>query len=44
MKSFHNLLVNVKITKNVESPSCFIIVNKFFCNPFKQFGDKFSKL
>jgi hypothetical protein len=46
MKSYHNLFVNVKITKNVESPSCFIIANKLFWKPFKQFGEthKFSKL
>ncbi len=43
MKNSHNLFVNVKITKNVENPICFIIANKLFSKPFKQFG-KIHKL
>jgi uncharacterized membrane protein len=46
MKSYHNFFVNVKIKKNVESPSCLIITNKLFSKPFKHFGEihKFLKL
>jgi hypothetical protein len=30
MKEFHNHLVNVKVTNNVEKPSCQIIANIFW--------------
>jgi hypothetical protein len=32
MKGSHNLLVNVKVTKNVEGPNRLIIANKLFRN------------
>ncbi len=32
MRGFRNLLAYVKVTKNVERPSCQIIANDFFCN------------
>ncbi len=32
MKRSHNLLTNVKVTKNVRRPNCRIIINIFFRN------------
>jgi hypothetical protein len=35
MREYHNLLAYLNPTKNVGGLSCWIIVNKFFCKPFK---------
>ncbi len=35
MGGSHNILVNVKLTKNVGGISCFIITNKIFHKSFK---------
>jgi hypothetical protein len=32
MKGSHNLSIDVNVTNIVEGPSCFIIINKLFCN------------
>jgi hypothetical protein len=39
MRGFHNLLGDIKVTKNVGGPNCQIIANKIFHNLSKQSGE-----